>query len=208
MVYWISCFLFRIIVQIFFRGKCYGRDNLPEKGPYIAIINHSSLFDIPALAMVVRGKVTTMVKDSLFQVPILNWWLRAVHMFPVKRGQSDEQAFNHAAEMLKKGFILFMSPEGTRKYDPANPPRAHTGFIRLAQIANCPVVPIAITGTRDVLPPGAKFPKFVQIKTKVGKQIQFEKVAASLNNREKLQKQANEAMQKVYQLRKELNNLH
>jgi len=51
-----------------------------------------------------------------------------------------------------------MAPKGTRKHDPGNPPRTHTGFVRLAQEADCPVVPIAVAGTREVLPPGGKIP--------------------------------------------------
>ena len=54
------------------------------------------------------------------------------------------------------GFL--MAPKGTRKHDPGNPPRTHTGFVRLAQEADCPVVPIAVAGTREVLPPGGKIP--------------------------------------------------
>ncbi|MCH7753509.1 1-acyl-sn-glycerol-3-phosphate acyltransferase [candidate division KSB1 bacterium] len=59
---------------------------------------------------------------------------------------------------MKKGRVVFMAREGTRKYDPGNPPRVRTGFVRLAQEADCPVVPVAVAGTREVLPPGVKIP--------------------------------------------------
>ena len=59
---------------------------------------------------------------------------------------------------IEKGRVVFMAPEGTRKYDPGNPPRARTGFVRLAQEADCPVVPIAGAGTREVLPPLVRMP--------------------------------------------------
>ena len=51
-----------------------------------------------------------------------------------------------------------MAREGTRKYDPGNPPRVRTGFVRLAQEADSPVVPVAVAGTREVLPPGVEIP--------------------------------------------------
>ncbi|MFQ5750884.1 MAG: lysophospholipid acyltransferase family protein [bacterium] len=204
MVYWVSYYFFRFLIKVFFRGKCYDQNNLPEKGPYIAILNHGSILDVLALAMVVRGRVSTMVKHTLFQVPILTWWLKAVNMFPVVRGTGDQKAFEYALDLLNKGYILYMAPEGTRKHDPDNPPRAHTGFIRLAHLANCPVVPIAVTGTREALPPGAKFPRFVKVKAKVGKQMQFEKVKLSVTNHEKLQQQADQAMSEVYRLKREL----
>jgi 1-acyl-sn-glycerol-3-phosphate acyltransferase len=204
MVYWISFYIFKFIMKVFFRGQCYGRQNLPKKGPYIGIINHNSLLDIPAMALVVRHRASTMVKHSLFSVPILGWWLRTVHMFPVERGAGDQDAFERALDLLKKGYVLYMAPEGTRKYDPDNPPQAHTGFIRLAQLAECPVVPIAIIGTREALPPGAKFPRFVKVKANVGKPVQLKKVEVSLKNRAKLQQQAQEIMAEVYQLRGQL----
>ncbi|MFQ5865031.1 MAG: lysophospholipid acyltransferase family protein [bacterium] len=204
MVYWITYYLFKFIMKVFFRGVCYDRDNLPVKGPFIGVINHNSILDFLAMALVVRHKASAMVKHSLFSVPILGWWLRTLHMFPVVRGTGDREAFDYALGLLKKGYVLFMAPEGTRKYDPDNPPRARTGFIRLAQLVNCPVVPIAITGTREALPPGTKFPRFVKVRAKVGKPIQLEKIEVNLKNREKLQQQAQEAMAMVYQLRDEL----
>jgi 1-acyl-sn-glycerol-3-phosphate acyltransferase len=191
-------------MKVFFRGKCYDQENLPPKGPYIGVINHNSLLDIPAMALVIKHKASTMVKHSLFKVPILGWWLKSVYMFPVVRGTGDQDAIDRAVELLKKGHVLYMAPEGTRKYNPDAPPRAHTGFIRLAQLANCPVVPIAIIGTREALPPGAKFPRFVKVRAKVGKPIQLKKLEVNLKNRDKLQEQAQSVMEKVYRLREEL----
>lgn len=204
MTFWLSYYFLKAIVVLFFRGKCYKRENLPERGPFIGVINHNSIFDIPAMTLVAKQRAVTMVKHSLFDVPVLGWWLRAVGMFPVQRGESDQTAFDNALRHLKRGYVLFMAPEGTRKYDPDNPPRPHTGFVRLAQLADCPVVPIAFTGTREVLPPGAKFPKFVRIKAIVGKPLKFEKIKVVPENREKLQEQAAEAMNQVYRLRNEL----
>ncbi|MFQ5825035.1 MAG: lysophospholipid acyltransferase family protein [bacterium] len=204
MVYWISCSIFKFIIKVFFRGKCYEQENLPQKGPYIGVINHNSILDIPAMALVVKHKASTMVKHSLFKVPVLGWWLKSVHMFPVVRGAGDLEAMDRALEMLKRGYVLYMAPEGTRKYNPDAPPKAHTGFIRLAQLANCPIVPIAIIGTREALPPGAKFPRLVKIRAKVGKPIQLKKLKVNLKNRDKLQQQAQSVMERVYRLRDEL----
>ena len=177
---------------------------MPKKGPFVGIINHSSLFDIPALTIAFKHRAATMVKHSLFSVPVLGWWLNAVDMFPVKRNESDDESFKWALSQLKKGRVVVMAPEGTRKYDPGNPPRVRTGFVRLAQEADCPVVPMAIAGTREVLPPGAKFPRFVKVTVNVGKEIRFKKVNVNLKNRDKLQEQATQGMNAIYQLKDEL----
>ncbi len=204
MVYWISYYIFKALMKVFFRGTCYDRHNLPDRGPFIGIINHNSLLDIPAMALVVRHRAVTMVKHSLFEVPLLGWWLRKVHMFPVRRGSGDQEAFEQALERLKQGFVLYMAPEGTRKYDPTQRPRPHTGFIRLAQLAECPVVPVAIHGTRQALPPGARFPRLVKVTAKVGKPIHLEKLEVSLKNRDALQQQADYCMAQVYRLLEDL----
>lgn len=204
MVYWTSYYIFKFIIKVFFRGKCYNRKNLPKKGPFIGIINHNSILDILAMAMVVSQRASTMVKHTLFDVPLLGWWLRKVHMFPIMRGTSDQEAFDNALKALKQGYVVYMAPEGTRKYTPGQPPRAHTGFVRLAQLANCPVVPIAILGTREALPPGAKFPRFVKVTTNVGRPIQLEKLEVSLKYRDRLQRQATQTMAEVYRLLDEL----
>ncbi|MFQ5706250.1 MAG: lysophospholipid acyltransferase family protein [bacterium] len=204
MVYWISYYIFKIVMKVLFRGKSFGRENLPAKGPYIGIINHNSILDIPAMALVVKTKASTMVKHSLFDVPILGWWLRAVDMFPIVRGASDQASLEHALEVLQRGHVLYMAPEGTRKHESEEPPRPRTGFVRLAQMADCPVVPIAIVGTREALPPGRKLPRLVKIRAKVGKPIKLKKTEVSLQNRSALQSQAQMVMQVVYKLREEL----
>ena len=102
MVYWISLYIFKFIVKVFFRGKCYNRENMPKKGPFVGIINHSSLFDIPALTIAFKHRAATMVKHSLFSVPVLGWWLNAVDMFPVKRNESDDESFKWALSQLKR----------------------------------------------------------------------------------------------------------
>lgn len=125
-------------------------------------------------------------------------------MFPVIRGGGDQRAFDFAMNLLKKGYVLYMAPEGTRKFDPNEPPRAHTGFVRLAQMSGCQVVPIAITGTREALPPGAKLPKLVKVQAKIGKPITLEKLETIPENYPRLQEQANGVMRQVYRLRDEL----
>ena len=126
-------------------------------------------------------------------------------MFPVKRNESDDESFKWAVGLLQKGRVVFMSAgRNLENMIREIPPRAHAGFVRLAQEADCPVVPIAVAGLREVLPPGAKFPRFVKVTANVGKEIRFKKVNANLKNRDKLQEQATQAMKAIYQLKDNL----
>lgn len=200
MVYWISAFILKLFAKLYLRGKGYGKENFPATGPFIGVVNHNSNMDTVAMSLVIKHRVYTMAKDSLFRVPVLKWWLKTVGMFPVIRDASDQVAFNYAVELLKKGKVLFMAPEGTRKRQEGEQRRPRTGFVRLAQIAGCPVVPIAIYGTDKVLPPGAWFPRPVKVQVRVGKPIQLDRVEISLENKEKLQQQAELVMAVVYQM--------
>lgn len=205
MVFWISAFILKIFAKIYFRGKGFGKENFPASGPFIGIVNHNSNMDTVAMALVVRHVAHTMAKDSLFKVPILKWWLKAVGMFPVVRDAADEAAFNKAVDLLKNGKVLFMAPEGTRKKMNGQRNRPRTGFVRMAQILGCPVVPVAIWGTDRVLPPGAWFPRPVKVAVKVGKPIYLPKIEVRPDKKHLLQEQADYVMDIVYQMIDELD---
>ena len=200
MIYWISLYLLRFVTRIYFRGQVFGKNNLPTSGSYIGVVNHNSNLDTFAMSLAVNKPVHTMVKESLFRVPLLKWWLGKVHMFPVKRNASDQQAFDNALNILQNGGILFMAPEGTRKRKSNNRHRPRTGFVRLAQLVGCPVVPIAIWGTDRALPPHSFFPRPFKIIVKIGKPIILPKTQINLEAKDSLQKQANSVMENVYQL--------
>lgn len=208
MIYWVSVYILKIFSKLYLRGKSFGKENFPRKGPYIGVVNHNSNMDTVAMALAIKHRVHTMAKDSLFRVPVLKWWLRVVGMFPVVRDASDREAFNRALEVLKKGEILFMAPEGTRKKIEGQKRRPRTGFVRMAQIIGCPVVPVAIWGTDRVLPPGAWFPKPVKVAVKVGKPIYLDKIDVSKEKKHLLQEQADGVMAVVYQLHEELDQLY
>lgn len=207
MIYWISVFILRAFSKIYHRGKSFGKENFPQNGPFIGVVNHNSNMDTVAMAMVVRFRTYTMAKDSLFRVPILKWWLKAIGMFPVVRDASDKHAFNRALDVLRKGRVLFMAPEGTRKKIDGQRRRPRTGFVRMAQIIGCPVVPIAIWGTDKILPPGAWFPKPTKVAVKVGKPIYLEKIEVSKEKKHILQQQADRVMAIIYQMIEELDQM-
>lgn len=204
-VFWTSYFILKLFMKIYFYGKSYGLKNYPEKGPYIAVINHESALDVPVMALAVPGRARGIAKESLFKIPILGWWLKAIGLIPVKRGASDQEAFDRSLKILRNGEVFFIAPQGTRKLKPGETKRrARTGVVRLAQLADCLVVPVGVTGTREALSPKAHFPRRVPLRVKVGKPIKLPKVEVTMENREKLQEQAEYLMEEVYRLCEEL----
>ena len=205
MVFWISAFILRIYAKLYHRGRGFDKKNFPSNGPFIAAFNHSSNMDTVAMSLVINFRANAMGKDTLFKVPILGWWLKKVGAFPVVRDKSDKEAFNNALNLLKENKKLFMAPEGTRKKINGQRRRPRTGFIRMAQIVGCPIVPVAIWGTDRVMPPYAWFPKPTKIAVKVGKPIHLKKIKVTTEKKEQLQSQADMVMDIIYQMVDELD---
>jgi len=191
-------------MKVLYRGEVYGKENFPKDRPFIGVINHNSLLDIPAMALVVDFRARSIVKEELFRVPLLGWWLRRIGMVPIVRGASDREAFSRALSALQNGEILFVAPEGTRKWKNGKRPRPRTGFVRLAQLARVPVVPCALHGTREALPPGAWLPRLVKVRAMVGKPIELEEVEVVPESYPKLLDQAWSVMKEIYRMEEDL----
>jgi 1-acyl-sn-glycerol-3-phosphate acyltransferase len=152
-----------------------GREHEPARGPFIAVSNHWSAFDPPVLGCSLRNKVHFMAKEEMFRVPILRGWLWAVGTFPVRRGEPDRAAIRAALEVIQRGGVLGMFPEGTRNPHgyllPAEP-----GAAFLALRAGVPILPVGILGTLDVLPKGAKVPRVGKIRVRIGPPIHVDDI--------------------------------
>ena len=141
-----------------------------------------------------------MGKYELFKVPVLGWWLKKIGVYPIIRGSADTEGFELIKNQLRQGKVLFISPEGTRKWKNGAPLRPKLGFIRLSQVVKCPIIPVAISGTRNILPPGSSIPKWQKVCVRVGEPIKLVPIEIKMENRDELQRQANEVMRCVYEL--------
>jgi 1-acyl-sn-glycerol-3-phosphate acyltransferase len=90
-----------------------------------------------------------MAKSELFWPP-LGWLVKGAGGFKVRRGESDTHAIATAEALARKGYVVVMFPEGTRRSKglrKKHVARAHTGAARIALAASVPLVPAAISGT-------------------------------------------------------------
>ncbi|MBU0518312.1 1-acyl-sn-glycerol-3-phosphate acyltransferase [bacterium] len=199
-ILYLTWYTFKVFCWIYFRASGKGYKNYPKKGPYLIAMNHNSLIDIPAMATAVNRPGYTMVKASLFKIPVVGWWMRRIGFFPVKRGAGDRQAIENSRGILARGDVLILAPEGTRHRKGESRPKVHSGIVRLAQEFDCPIIPVGVTGTRKILPPGAKVPRPFKLLVRIGEPIHLEKVEVTPKNQEILQRQAEMVMDKVYEL--------
>ncbi len=202
-VFYASIGIARLLTFAWFRVTVEGTEHRGVR-PALYVINHSSNLDVPILAWVVKGPVRFLAKEELFRVPVLSLWLRCVGGIPVARGQGDQKALDTALMHLRSGGVLFMAPEGTRKGQPGERP-VRSGFIRLAQLARCPVVPVAVSGAGEAMPPGARFPRPKRLRLRIGKPLLLDPVEVNVENRDTLREQANEVMRIVYHMKENLD---
>ncbi len=142
--------IFNFVTYTLIGMKVYGEEHIPETGPFIIVCNHASYFDPPLIGTAVRHRlVHFMAKEELFRNPLMNWFLRYVHTFPVHRGRIDRRAVMESFRVLKQGEVLGIFPEGTSK-DQGILGKFHDGFAGIAMKAGVPVLPAVVINTRSL----------------------------------------------------------
>ena len=159
-----------MIVRVYLAGlfKVSGTAHVPTEGPLIICPNHVGTIDPPLVpAFVPRGDTWSMAKSEYFRNALINWLFTSYHAFPVVRHTADRVALRRAFDVLNEGHALIIYPEGTRiDAGVLASPEPGAGFI--AQRCACPVLPVALTGTAECLPKGAKWPRRVKVTVTFG----------------------------------------
>jgi 1-acyl-sn-glycerol-3-phosphate acyltransferase len=131
-----------------------GNENAPPGEPLIVMSNHQSLYDIPVLFQSGLGSLRMVTKAELFKVPVWGRAMEAAGFIRIDR-HDREQAVgalrDKGRSLLAAGTRVWIAPEGTRSRTGALGPFKSGGF-RMALEQGVRILPVAITGTRDVLP--------------------------------------------------------
>ncbi|MDQ6732491.1 MAG: 1-acylglycerol-3-phosphate O-acyltransferase, partial [Actinomycetota bacterium] len=140
---------FQPFFQIYFRMKRIGREHIPKHGGVILASNHRSFLDPFVIACMANRPMYYVAKKELFQRRWQAWVLNALGAFPVDRGASDEAMMETARQILARGDIVLIFPEGTR-IRPGALGKAKRGVGRLALETGAPVIPVAVIGTEAI----------------------------------------------------------
>jgi 1-acyl-sn-glycerol-3-phosphate acyltransferase len=165
--------LFTPVLRLVFRVRSKGTQHVPRQGAAILASNHRSFIDSVFLPLVVPRRVTFVAKAEYFESWKTAWFFRAVGMIPLKRegGSASERALAAAREVLDRGGLLGIYPEGTRSPD-GRLYKGHTGAARLAMQCHAPIIPVAQFGTAEVQPIGAMWPRlFRQVDVTMGEPV-------------------------------------
>lgn len=151
-----------------------GLEHIPVSGPVILACNHLSNIDPLFIGVVSPREVAFIAKRELFAEGnlaqrLFTSALRGIGQLSVDRrpGQSSKEAMDDSLAALAGGQVFGIFPEGTRSPD-GRLHRGQTGLAWLALTAGAPVVPVALAGTRAILPSGRRIPSLRRVGVRVG----------------------------------------
>ncbi len=130
-----------------------GLENLPSTGPVVLAANHASYIDSIVLSAGLPGDFRFVAKRELVTTPLVARVIRKVGHLPVERTDLSRSVADaeRVTAVLRRGASLLFFPEGTFLCQAKLLP-FKLGAFKAAVEARCPVIPIAIRGTREILP--------------------------------------------------------
>lgn len=132
-----------------------GMSNIKPGQSYIYVSNHSSLLDIPVLLGTLPGDVRIIYKQELEKIPIFGYGLKRSNLIGIDRSDPRKamKSLNDAIEKIRFGASVIIFPEGTRDAGQEVGDFKRGGFL-IAEKAQMPIIPIAVSGTYNLLPVG------------------------------------------------------
>ena len=153
-----------------FRLKTHGREHVPREGAAILAANHASFLDPILIGICARRPVRFLVANDFYRDPRLHTVLRWLGAIPVGGDAGLIRSFRHIGEVIRRGGLLGIFPEGGITRDGAMRP-FRAGASVLALRTGVPLVPIHVGGTFEALPRDAKWPRFVPVTVRFGSPI-------------------------------------
>lgn len=122
--------------------------DIPESGPAIVVSNHISGLDPVLLVACSRRPLRFLVAREEYERFGLKWLFSAMGCIPVDREKRPERALRIAMQRIREGEVIALFPHGTIHLDSDPPRRLKPGAARLSLMANCPLIPVRISGIR------------------------------------------------------------
>lgn len=130
-----------------------GEENVPKDKAVLYVGNHRSYFDILITYARCPGLTGYIAKKDLEKVPLLCTWMRRLHCLFIDRENVKEALKTILAgiENVKNGISMCIFPEGTRNKNTDGMLPFKEGSFKIAEKSGCPIIPMAITNSAEVL---------------------------------------------------------
>jgi 1-acyl-sn-glycerol-3-phosphate acyltransferase len=143
------------LVRLCFRFVVEGRENIPRSGNYVVIANHLNWLDEFTLLYLfpVEPRLHFLADPTILVTRKLQWWLVRTtggYVPVVRERHGDKVLYKHVDRALALGGAVAIFPEGN--YGPREGELLpfHKGFAHFAIKAGVPVIPVALSGTKDL----------------------------------------------------------
>ncbi|GHC35772.1 1-acyl-sn-glycerol-3-phosphate acyltransferase [Streptomyces vinaceusdrappus] len=195
-------------LKLAFRPWVEGLEHIPAEGPAILASNHLSFSDSFFLPAVLDRKVTFIAKAEYFNTPGVKGRLTAaffkgVGQLPVDRSGArgaGEAAIKSGIEVLERGELFGIYPEGTRSPDGRLYRGKPGGLARVALATGAPVIPVAMIDTEKIQPPGKVMPKLMRPGIRIGEPLDFTRYQGMEHDRFVLRAVTDEVMYEIMKL--------
>src|SRR5438067_6242036 len=173
--------------------RAEGLDRIPDR-PVLYAANHSSMFDIWALAATLPGSVRMVAKQELARIPLLGRAMVTAGHLTIDRAHPARalEAYRRAAEVIRSGTSALLFPEGTRSRTGELLPFKNAPF-GLAIAAQVPIVPVYVHNTFQILPKGRWRLRRLPIRIRIGEPIPT--AGLTLDDRETLRDRVRAAIE-------------
>lgn len=172
MIYFLGKKLSRILFKYTGGIEVYGMENIPQKGPFIIVSNHQSIIDPFVFMSIFPLKINFLAAAYLFKIPVVGVMLRLGKALPINSKKSNLRSLRMTLRILKEGKVIGIFPEGGVSLD-GKIKNFKAGWAYLALKAKVPAVPVAISGTGNVLPVGKYLPRKGKIFVNIGRPKNF-----------------------------------
>ena len=150
MLYRIMRAIANFLLHLISRREYVGLENIPTAPPYIMVTNHLAVFDSPLVLTICPHTTRAFAAAKHKRNPVYAPLMTIMGSVWVRRGAVDRRALQEALDVLKRGEVLGVAPEGTRARGTYALQKGKIGAAYLATRADVPIVPLGITGTEKI----------------------------------------------------------
>lgn len=149
-----------------------GLENIPKGEAVLYAANHRGFADIPLSYITLPNQTGFVSKIEISKIPIFSWWMKNMNCLFLNRENMKEglKTIMQGIELIKNGTSIFIMPEGTRNQKEELLPFKE-GSLKMAEKANCSIVPVAISNTDAVFERQQPFIKKAHVIIHYGKPI-------------------------------------